>query len=64
MTIRDLKIGECDFICKGVHFRIVAANHLGEYTIKNVKTGEKKEGVRMDSVEIERYFGDNRYKGG
>jgi hypothetical protein len=59
MTIQDLRIGESDFIANGVHFRILAANSNGEYTVLNVATKARKEGVRLLGVQIERYTGEN-----
>ena len=59
MTIQDLRIGESDFIANGVHFRILAASSSGEYTVLNVATGLRKEGVKLLGIQIERYTGEN-----
>jgi len=64
MRIDQLPIGQCDFVCKGVHFRIIEVGKVEngwQWTVKNVETGAIRDGVDLSAFEVEPYTGQKTY---
>lgn len=64
MRIEQLPMGQCDFVCKGVHFRIIEirkAKTGWKWTVKNVETGAIRDGVDLSALDVEIYTGQKTY---